>query len=64
MCLPCATASGLFTGDVEQYCAELEAALADGKTVRWVVETSDGRSMNILNRPIHTRRLTASKPSS
>jgi diguanylate cyclase (GGDEF)-like protein/PAS domain S-box-containing protein len=45
-------ASGLFTGDVEQYCAELEAALADGKTVRWVVETSDGRSMNILNRPI------------
>jgi diguanylate cyclase (GGDEF)-like protein len=45
-------ATGLFTGDVEQYCVELETALAGGETVRWVVETADGRSMNIVNRPI------------
>ena len=44
--------TGLFTGDVEAYCLELEAIIAAGETSRWIVDTADGRSMSIVNRPL------------
>ena len=44
--------TGLFSGDVETYCADLEAQLRKGETIRWIVDTTDGRSMSIINRPM------------
>jgi diguanylate cyclase (GGDEF)-like protein/PAS domain S-box-containing protein len=47
-------ATGSFTGDVDQYCKALDAEIAGGVGKPWIVETADGRSINIMNRPIAT----------
>ncbi len=44
--------TGGFVGDVEQYCAELDAAIAQGTTTSRIVETTDGRSIQIVNQPM------------
>ena len=46
--------SGSFSGDVKQYCADVDSAIAQGKTTSVVVKTSDGRSIRIVNQPIAT----------
>jgi diguanylate cyclase (GGDEF)-like protein/PAS domain S-box-containing protein len=43
--------NGSFTGDIEQYCANLEARLAEGKTTSQVLE-SHGRAIHIVNQPM------------
>ena len=43
-------ATGSFTGDVEQYCRALEAEMERGESKPWLVQTTDGRSINIVNR--------------
>ena len=45
-------ATGSFEGDVDAYCANLEARLAEGKTTRQVLETPQGRSIHIVNQPM------------
>jgi methyl-accepting chemotaxis protein len=45
-------AVGTIGGDPEAYRAELVAAMAQGKTVDLIVETPDGRSISVINRPI------------
>jgi methyl-accepting chemotaxis protein len=42
-------ATGLFTGDPEQYCQEILNSIAAGKTSKWTVETSDGRILHAVN---------------
>jgi diguanylate cyclase (GGDEF)-like protein/PAS domain S-box-containing protein len=37
--------------DAEQYRAELLDAMTHGKTATWIVDTSDGRAISIINRP-------------
>jgi diguanylate cyclase (GGDEF)-like protein/PAS domain S-box-containing protein len=37
--------------DAGQYRAELLDAIAHGKTASWIVDTNDGRSISIINRP-------------
>lgn len=46
--------SGSFTGDVKQYCADINSAIARGTTTKLVVKTSDGRWIRIVNQPIAT----------
>jgi diguanylate cyclase (GGDEF)-like protein/PAS domain S-box-containing protein len=46
--------SGSFTGDVKQYCADVAAAIAQRTITRFVVKTSDGRWIRIVNQPIAT----------
>jgi diguanylate cyclase (GGDEF)-like protein/PAS domain S-box-containing protein len=43
---------GGFVGDVEQYCADIDAALTQGKIASLIVETPDGRSIRLVNQPI------------
>jgi diguanylate cyclase (GGDEF)-like protein/PAS domain S-box-containing protein len=43
---------GSFVGDVEQYCADIDAALTQGKNASLIVETPDGRSIRLVNQPI------------
>jgi methyl-accepting chemotaxis protein len=45
-------ATGSIGGDPEKYCAELLSATAQGKTTNAIVETPDGRSILVINRPI------------
>ena len=42
-------ATGLFTGDPEQYCQEILNSIAAGKTSKWTIETSDGRTLHAVN---------------
>jgi len=44
--------AGTFLGDVEEYCTGLETAIAQGKTATTIVELPDGRSIQIVNRPM------------
>ena len=44
-------ASGHLDRDPEQYRSELLNAVAQGKTVAWVFDTKDGRSISVINRP-------------
>ncbi len=44
--------TGNFDRDPEQYRAELLSAMAQGKTISWVVESPDGRAISVINRPI------------
>jgi diguanylate cyclase (GGDEF)-like protein/PAS domain S-box-containing protein len=43
---------GSFRGDVEEYCAKIDADLAEGKATSRVVETPDGRSILLVNQPM------------
>jgi NO-binding membrane sensor protein with MHYT domain len=45
-------ASGSLGADAERYCAELLAAMAQGKTVNSIIENPDGRAIEVINRPI------------
>ena len=45
-------ATGSFHGDVEQYCADIDAALAQGKATSLIVEVPGGRSILIVNQPM------------
>jgi len=44
--------AGSFSGDVDQYCADLDALVAQGKTTSLVGETAGGRSIHIVNQPM------------
>jgi PAS domain-containing protein len=50
---------GTFTGDVDQYCAEITAGLAQAKPVSFVVEIPGGRSIHIVNQPLADGRWVA-----
>jgi diguanylate cyclase (GGDEF)-like protein/PAS domain S-box-containing protein len=45
-------ATGSFHGDVEQYCADIDAALAQGKATSLIAEVPGGRSILIVNQPM------------
>ena len=45
-------ATGSFSGDVEQYCLDILAAVAKGETTQKVVETTNGRSIAIVYGPM------------
>jgi methyl-accepting chemotaxis protein len=45
-------ATGSINGDPEKYCADLLAAIAQGKTTNSIVQAPDGRSILVINRPI------------
>jgi methyl-accepting chemotaxis protein len=45
-------AKGTLQRDPVEYCAELRKAMAAGRTVSFVTETPDGRSIAVVNRPI------------
>ena len=45
-------ATGNFKGDPQKYCADLLGAMAQGKTVSFVVDNPDGRVISVTNRPI------------
>jgi methyl-accepting chemotaxis protein len=45
-------AVGLFTGDPEQYCKEIRAGIAAGKTSKWLIGASDGRIVHAVNQPM------------
>jgi diguanylate cyclase (GGDEF)-like protein/PAS domain S-box-containing protein len=45
-------ATGSLDRDLEQYRDELLTAMAEGRTVSWIVQTKDGRDISVANRPI------------
>jgi methyl-accepting chemotaxis protein len=45
-------ATGSIGLDPEKYCAEILAAIAQGKTTNTIVKAPDGRSILVINRPI------------
>jgi len=44
--------TGSLARDPDQYRAELLDAMAQGKTISWIVETPDGRIISVINRPM------------
>ena len=44
--------TGLFQGNVEDYCAGILNSVAKGKPFTWTVEASDGRIVNVVNTPM------------
>jgi methyl-accepting chemotaxis protein len=44
--------TGLLTLDVEQYCKEIMESVAAGTTSKWVVGTSEGRTVHAINEPM------------
>ena len=44
--------TGSFHGDVEQYCADIDAELAQGKATSLIADLPGGRSILIVNQPI------------
>ena len=44
--------AGTFLGDVEEYCAALETAIAQGKTATLIAELPDGRSIQVVSGPM------------
>ena len=45
-------ANGLLNMDPEQYRADLATELSNGKIVRWIISTVDGRDILITNKPM------------
>ena len=45
-------ATGSLDRDLEEYRAELLTAIAEGRSVSWVLESPDGRAISVVNRPI------------
>jgi diguanylate cyclase (GGDEF)-like protein/PAS domain S-box-containing protein len=43
---------GTFDGDVLEFCASVMKGVAEGRTTRKVMELSDGRAFQIINRPL------------
>ncbi len=52
-------ARGSFFGDVDEYCADVDAALAQGNPASFVVEIPGGRSIHIVNQPLADGRWVA-----
>jgi PAS domain S-box-containing protein len=46
------TAAGFITGDPERYCAEILAGVAQGTLTTRLVATTDGRIIQVVNRPM------------
>ena len=44
--------TGSFNGDVDEYCSTLFHNMAQGKVFQTILETADGGSIQILNRPL------------
>jgi methyl-accepting chemotaxis protein len=44
--------AGFFKGDVEAYCRDILANVAKGEKFSATVETTDGRVINVINRPV------------
>src|SRR5205807_1024141 len=44
--------AGSFVGDIDEYCATLDAAFAKGKTISTVQNTADGRTIHTISRPM------------
>jgi diguanylate cyclase (GGDEF)-like protein/PAS domain S-box-containing protein len=44
--------SGSFVGDIDQYCATVIESVAAGKTRQTTYETKDGRSYNVIDKPL------------
>jgi diguanylate cyclase (GGDEF)-like protein/PAS domain S-box-containing protein len=44
--------TGSFTGNIDEYCAKLMQALAQGQPAEFVAQTADGRSILIVNHPL------------
>jgi len=44
--------TGAFNGDVDEYCAALSRGLREGKTCHFQTETPDGRTIQIVNKPV------------
>jgi diguanylate cyclase (GGDEF)-like protein/PAS domain S-box-containing protein len=44
--------AGTFLGDVEEYCAALETAIAQGKAATLIAELPDGRSIQVVSGPM------------
>jgi diguanylate cyclase (GGDEF)-like protein len=47
-------AIGSFKGDVDEFCSTILRNIAENKTTHYVVGTDDGRSVEIVNRPLAT----------
>jgi diguanylate cyclase (GGDEF)-like protein/PAS domain S-box-containing protein len=45
-------ASGAFSGNAEEYIASIEREMAEGKPVNKTIETADGRTIAVANRPL------------
>jgi methyl-accepting chemotaxis protein len=45
-------ATGLFTGDPDEYCREILSDVAKGVTKSWEIKTGDGRMIHAINKPI------------
>ena len=43
---------GSFSGDADRYCAEIESAIACGRTTSATIDTPDGRSIHVVNQPL------------
>jgi diguanylate cyclase (GGDEF)-like protein len=44
--------TGSFKGDVDEFCARVLHNVAEGKVTRTVLETTDGRAIQIVNKPL------------
>jgi diguanylate cyclase (GGDEF)-like protein/PAS domain S-box-containing protein len=44
--------TGSFDGDVEQFCANIERNVAQGRISHTIMESADGRSVQIINKPL------------
>jgi diguanylate cyclase (GGDEF)-like protein/PAS domain S-box-containing protein len=44
--------NGSFAGDVDAYCVNLDARLAEGKTTSQILETPQGRAVQVLSHPM------------
>jgi diguanylate cyclase (GGDEF)-like protein len=44
--------TGSFAGDPDEYCASILARVAQGRTSSMVADTADGRTINIVHRPM------------
>jgi methyl-accepting chemotaxis protein len=44
--------TGLLTLDPQQYCKEIVDSIAAGKTSKWVIAASDGRTVHAINEPM------------
>lgn len=44
--------TGLLTLDPQQYCQEIVDSIAAGKTSKWVIAASDGRTVHAINEPM------------
>jgi methyl-accepting chemotaxis protein len=44
--------TGLFQGDVDEYCQRIMDNVTSGKTFAWIIEANDGRAVKSVNRPM------------